>query len=269
MKSIRAKKGWGIPSTQELWNYRELFWLLVIRDIKLKYKQTVIGIAWVVLQPLVTALLFSLLFGYFAKFDTGVPYLLFAFVGMLAWLLFSQVMQRASFSLLGDVKLISKVYFPRLLIPLASATAVLIDFFIALGVLFILLSCFGFALDWKALLALPLLFGELMLAIGFSALFAAWNVHYRDFLHIIPFFLQLWMYASPLFYPLTLIPEKWQSVFILNPLVGYIEGFRFAFLGIGDFPGKLIGIAFAISVFVFLFGMIVFEKLERSFADVI
>lgn len=268
---IRARKGLGVPEFAELWGFRELFWLLVMRDIKLKYKQTAVGVIWVVLQPLITALLFSVLFGYFAKFSgpEDVPYLLFAFVGMLSWLVFSQVVQRASSSLVGDARLISKVYFPRLLIPLASATAVLMDFFVVLCVLLVLMPFYDLSLSWNCLFVFPLLVVEMLFAIGLATFLAAWNVHYRDFIHVTPFVLQLWMYASPLFYPFTLIPEGWQSWFALNPLVGFTEGLRWALLGGADFPFSHVMVALAISICMFFFGMVAFEKLERTFADVI
>ncbi len=255
---------------RELWEFRDLFFLLVQRDIKLKYKQTAIGVAWVILQPLATALLFSILFGSFAKFSISekTPYLLFAFAGMLAWLLFSQIVQRASNSLLGDARLISKVYFPRLLIPLASATAVLVDFFVALSVMLILLPVYGIPLSVNLLFILPLAFIEILFAIGLAVFLAALNIHYRDFIHVIPFMLQLLMYASPLFYSFSQIPEMWQSLFAFNPLVGFTEGFRFAIFG-SSFRVAHVATAILVSCAVFFLGMVIFERLERTFADVV
>lgn len=270
-KVLRPKTGYAFPDLRELWSYRELFWLLTIRDIKLKYKQTVVGILWVILQPLATTLLFCALFGVFAKFslkNPHHPYFLFTFAGMLVWLLFSQIIQRASGSLLGDARLISKVYFPRLLIPCASATAVLLDFIIALAV-FLLCSAYCDIIPPFLTALFPLVFGIMLLAIGLSAFLAALNVHYRDFNHIIPFMLQLWMYASPLFYPFSFVPKPWQTILALNPLVGYTEGFRAILLGEGTVFTVHVGIAFAISIVIFILGLIAFEKLERTFADVI
>jgi lipopolysaccharide transport system permease protein len=270
-RRICAKNGWGFPAILELWEFRDLFFLLVQRDIKLKYKQTAVGIAWVVLQPLATALLFSLLFGSFAKFSIPekTPYLLFAFVGMLVWLLFSQIVQRASNSLLGDARLISKVYFPRLLIPFASVAAMLVDFLVAFCIILILLPIYGVPFTWHMLLIFPFVLAEVLFATGVAVFLAALNIHYRDFIHVIPFMLQLLMYASPLFYSFSLVPEKWQTLFALNPLVGFAESFRFAILGMTTFPTLHLTIALVISFVVFFTGMVVFERLERTFADVI
>lgn len=267
---VCPKKGWEFPNLKELWAFRDLFLLLVERDVKLKYKQTALGVAWVILQPLATALLFTLLFSRFAKID--VPhssYLLFAYSGMVAWLLFSQVIQRASSSLLVDARLISKVYFPRLILPLASSAAVFFDFLIALSVMGVLLCFSEVSFSLNLLCILPCFFVEVMFAVGLSSALAAWNVHYRDFVHVIPFTLQLWMYATPLFYPSTLVPEAWRSLFALNPLVGIVEGFRFALLGQGEFPSLHFSLAVGVALITFVCGLFSFHRLEPTFADVI
>jgi lipopolysaccharide transport system permease protein len=267
---LRARKGWAFPNFRETWHFRDLFFLLVLRDIKLKYKQTAIGVLWVILQPLATALLFSLIFGYIAKFTTpGIPYLLFAFSGMLAWLLFSQILQRTASSFLGDTRLISKVYFPRLVLPLASATAVWLDFIVALSLMLLLIPLYGVPYSWNLLFLFPIALSVFLLSTSLGCFFAAWNVHYRDFVHVIPFLLQLWMYASPLFYPTTLLPESIKRWFLLNPLVGYIDAFRWSLLGIGDFPWATFGSSLLFTFVVAILCMLFFDRLERTFADVI
>lgn len=267
---LRPRKGWAFPNFREIWHFRDLFLLLVIRDIKLKYKQTAIGVFWVILQPLATALLFSLIFGYFAKFTTpGIPYLLFAFSGMLIWLLFSQVLQRTASSLLGDTRLISKVYFPRLVLPFASATAVWLDFLVALSLMLFLIPFYSVPYSWNLLFLFPIAFTVFLFATSLGCFFAAWNVHYRDFVHVIPFLLQLWMYASPLFYPTTSLPESVRAWFILNPLVGYLDAFRWSILGIGDFPFTTFLPSLFFTLLISTLCMLFFDRLERTFADVI
>lgn len=253
-----------------LWRYRDLLYILAMRDVKLRYKQTALGIIWVVLQPLVAALIFAIIFGRFANLpSSGVPYLPFVFAGMLPWNLFSGALQRAGNSLISDSRLISKVYFPRMAIPVASSAAVLIDFAVALAVMFGLLLFYGIPLTAN-LLALPLLLLlTLLISVGVSLFLSALNVYYRDFMYALPFVVQVWMYATPVVYSIDLIPEALRGIYALNPLVGVIDGFRWALLGLGDFPLMSLFLSLVIGMILFIGGAFVFQRVERNFADVI
>lgn len=267
---IQPARGWAVLDLKELLQFRDLLVILTMRDVKLRYKQTALGVVWVVLQPLVASLIFAVIFGRFANLPSnGVPYLLFVFAGLLPWNLFAGALQRAGNSLVGDSKLISKVYFPRMTIPIASSAAVLVDFAVALGVMLVLLLLNGWALTWN-ILALPFLVIILLLiSIGFSLFISALNVYYRDFMYALPFVVQVWMYASPVVYSGDLIPEIAKPFYAINPLVGVIEGFRWALLGTGDFPAVPLVFSLVIGVVLFVAGGLVFQRVEQNFADVI
>jgi lipopolysaccharide transport system permease protein len=267
---IQPARGWAVLDLRELLQFRDLLLILMLRDVKLRYKQTALGIVWVVLQPLVASLIFAVIFGRFANLPSnGVPYLLFVFAGLLPWNLFAGALQRAGNSLIGDSRLISKVYFPRMTIPIASSAAVLVDFAVALVVMFALLFLNGWALTWN-ILALPLLVIMLLLiSVGVSLFISALNVYYRDFMYALPFVVQVWMYASPVVYSGDLIPELVKPFYAINPLVGIIEGFRWALLGTGGFPAVPLLISLVIGVALFVAGGLVFQRVEQNFADVI
>lgn len=267
---IEPSHGWVAINFGELWSYRDLLWLLAGRDVKLRYKQTVLGVIWVVLQPVVAALIFAVIFGRFAKLPSdGFPYPLFVFTGMLPWNYFAGTLQRAGNSLLTDARLISKVYFPRLLIPLASTSAVLIDFLVTLVVLLGLLFYYQVMPDWR-LITLPFfLLITSLAAIGVSLWLSALNVRYRDFVYALPFLIQLWMYASPVAYSTSIIPEKWRWLYSFNPAVGFIEGFRWSLLGQSTLTLLMVVLSSIVSVLLFVSGVYYFRRVERSFADVI
>ena len=267
---IRPTKGWAALNLRELWSYRDLLVILIGRDIKLRYKQTALGIAWVVLQPLIAALIFAAIFGRLAKLPSdGAPYLLFVFCGLTAWNYFSQALQRAGNSLVSNAQLVSKIYFPRLLIPLAHTLAVLVDFVVMLLVLFVMMAIYHVAPSIR-ILALPVfLLLATLTATGVALWFSALGVKYRDFMYALPFLVQVWMYASPVVYPMSLIPVRWQLWFALNPATGFIEGFRWSVLGTGAFDQRLLLITIAVSILSFLSGTFFFRRVERSFADVI
>lgn len=267
---IQKSSGWSALKFKELWTYRDLFGILAGRDIKLRYKQTFLGIAWVILQPLLTSGIFAIVFGVLADLPSeGTPYFVFAFAGSLPWNLFSQSMQRAGSSLVAGRAMIEKVYFPRMILPIASSVAVLVDFFVGLGIMGLMLIIFQIPLTLN-LLALPLLvLINLMIAIGVSLWISAFSVHYRDFIYALPFLISAWMYASPIAYSATLIPDKWRVLYSLNPMVGVIDGFRWALLGQDVFPLAAILVAFVVGLIVFISGAFVFKRIERGFADVI
>lgn len=267
---IQPAKGWSALAFGELWSYRDLLYILALRDVKLRYKQTALGIAWVVLQPLVAAMIFAVIFGRLAGLPSGDrPYILFVFAGLLPWNLFSGALQRAGNSLVNDSRLISKIYFPRMAIPISSSAAVLIDFGVMFIIMLGLIAFFQLPLTWN-ILALPcFLLLAMLISIGVSLYISALNVYYRDFMYALPFLIQVWMYASPLVYSSDLIPESFRAFYALNPMVGIIEGFRWSLLGGDSFPLVSVGVALLISVFIFFSGAFVFQRVERSFADVI
>jgi len=267
---IRPTKGWAALNVGELWRYRDLLWILVNRDIKLLYKQTALGFGWVALQPLIGANILALIFGRFAKLPSdGAPYLLFVFCGLTAWTYFSNSMQRASNSLIRNSQLVSKVYFPRMLIPLATMFAVLVDFAVMIVMLFIFMGFYRVPATFR-LLAIPGFLLLIMLAAtGVALWFSAVSVKYRDTSYALPFFAQIWMYASPVVYPTSMVPAQWQSLFALNPAVGFVEGFRWAVLGHSALNLNILLLTIAMSLFLLFSGAFFFRRVERGFADII
>lgn len=266
---IEPRKGWRLVDVKELWAYRELFWVLTLRDVKVRYKQTVLGFAWAILQPVMTMVVFSVIFGGFARLPSdGVPYPVFVYCGLLPWTFFAGSLSRAGNSVVGASNLISKVYFPRLVIPLSSVGSGLVDLAISTCVLLVLMLLFGVAWSFNLLAAPLLLVLVAFAALGVGTFLSALNVAYRDFGLLTPFLVQLWMYATPVIYPLSLVPERWRWLFYLNPMTGVIEGFRAAFLG-KPFVPATIALSMLISLALFAFGLAYFRKVEHRFADII
>lgn len=267
---IKAKTPWIHIDFSELFNFRWVFFMLVLRDIKLRYKQTFLGVAWVILQPFLTALLFTVVFGRMIKIPSdGVPYTLFAFCGLVPWLVFSQSLQRGSMSLINDSPMIRKVYFPRIFLPLSATFGVAIDFFISLFMMALLMSFYGYSAN-SNLLFLPVCTLVLFaFSAGANLFLASWNVYYRDFKHIIPFLIQLWMYASPLVYSGNMIPEKYRLIYSLNPVAGIIDSFRWTLLGLNSFPTYSFAVACICTLILVFWGAVFFRKVEHYFADVI
>jgi lipopolysaccharide transport system permease protein len=265
---IEPTHGWSALNLKELWTYRDLLMILAGRDVKLRYKQTGLGVTWVVLQPLVAALIFSVMFGRFAKLPSnGHPYLLFVFSGVVVWNYFAAVLQRAGNSLITDQRLITKVYFPRLAIPLASTFSALIDLIVALVVLAIFMAIYRIAPTWR-LLTLPFFVGLAALtATGVSLWLSALNVKYRDFAHAMPFILQVWMFASPVAYAASLVPEKWRLLYSVNPAVAFVEGARWAILGTSSVTLPMVLLTLGVGLVVFVGGAFFFRRTERGFAD--
>jgi lipopolysaccharide transport system permease protein len=267
---IRPNRGLFDLDLASLWEFREILYFLVWRDIKLRYKQTAIGVAWAVLQPLATMAIFAVIFGHLAKIPSdGLPYAIFAFTGLLPWIYFSQAIARSGASVVSDANLIKKVYFPRLLIPIAAILSPLVDFLISFVFLLGMVAWFGIRPGWN-MLALPLFLALAMItALAAGLWLSALNVKYRDVGHTLPFLIQIWLYASPVAYSVTLIPEKWRPVYGLNPMAGAIEGFRWALLHT-DRPALGVIAMSAVAVLALLIGGVIFFKnFERSFADVI
>lgn len=269
LRVIEPRAGWAPIDWAELWEFRELLGFLVWRDVKLRYKQTVLGAAWAVLQPVMTMLIFTLLFGRWGNMPSdGLPYSIFAFAALLPWTFFSNALGGAAASLTGNAHLISKVYFPRLLISLSSIGTGVIDLLVALGVMFAMMAWFGIAPTWQ-LLALPMVIA-LTAAVAFSvgSPLAALCALYRDVRYVIPLMTQLWLFASPVIYPMTFVPEQWRPLFYLNPLVGAIEGFRAALLGV-PFNWPAIASAWVVTLAVGWLGVSYFRRVERRLADLI
>lgn len=267
---IRPTKGWAALNLRELWQYRDLLWILVERNIKVIYKQTALGIGWVALQPLIGAGVLSVIFGRIAKLPSdGAPYPLFVFCGLTAWNYFSQTAQRSSTSLVNNAQLVSKVYFPRMLIPLSHTFSTLVDFTIMLIMVFIFMAVYQIAPTLR-LLAIPgFLFLTAMTATGVALWFSALSVKYRDCGYALPFFLQIWMYASAVVYPTSMVAARWQPLFALNPIVGFVEGFRWCVLGRSALTPIMLWITIGMSVLALMTGAYFFRRVERGFADII
>ena len=255
---------------QAVWYYRELLYFLTWRDVKVRYKQTVIGTAWALIQPLMTMIIFTVIFGKFAKIPSdGFPYPVFAYTALLPWHFFSQAITRSSTSLVHSANLISKVYFPRLIVPIAAALGPLVDFAVAFVVLLGMMVWFHITPS-LGILALPFfILLALLTALAVCLFLSALNVKYRDVGHTIPFLVQFWMYASPVAYPVSLVPEKWQLLYSLNPMVGVIEGFRWALLGKSSLDFAVMAVSTMVVVVLLFGGIIYFRQMERTFADVI
>jgi lipopolysaccharide transport system permease protein len=267
---IQPVNNWFGINLKELWDYRELFWILALREVQLRYRQTFLGVVWVILQPLLTTAIFTVVFGVLMKTPSdNVNYVLFAFVGLLPWSVFSQSLQRAGISLTREINLITKIFFPRIIIPIASAASTLVDFLVSLALMAILMVIYKVPVSINILTLPVLLFFSMLLSIGVGIIFAALNVYYRDFTYVLPFVIQVWMYASPLAYSSKLIPPSWTWIYDLNPLVGIINGFRWAVLGTTDFPLRSLVYSITASIVILIIGLALFRRLERSFADVI
>jgi lipopolysaccharide transport system permease protein len=254
---------------RDLWAYRELFYFLIWRDVKVRYKQTLLGAAWIILQPVLTMIVFTFLFGQVMKVPTdGIPYPLFAFAGLLPWMFFSSSVTNSSNSLVGSANLITKVYFPREIIPGAAIGARLVDFAIGFLILFALLIYYRVALTWAALMIPVLIVLTMLLALGVGMWLSALNVRYRDVGALVPFLIQLGFFVTPIVYPSSLLPQSWQGVIRLNPLTGILEGFRAALFG-QKFDWRALGIATAITGVLLVYSAFSFRRMEKDFADVI
>ena len=267
---IEPPRGWVGINWAEIWRYRELLYFLTWRDVKVRYKQTVLGAAWAVLQPFMQMVVFSIFFGKMAGMakQTDVPYPIFAYSGLLPWTFFANAISNSGNSLVGSSNLITKVYFPRLVIPLASVGAGLLDFAISSGVLLALMAYYGIPITWQLLLVPLFLAGTILAATGVGTLLSALTVAYRDFRYVVPFMVQLWLFVTPVIYPTKMVPPAWRWVLSLNPMAGLIDGFRGAFLGRAlEWP--TIAISLAVSILVFLGGAAYFRAVERRFADII
>jgi lipopolysaccharide transport system permease protein len=267
---IRPSSGLFDLDLGAVWRYRELLYFLVWREVKIRYKQAALGVAWAVVQPLFTVLIFTFIFGIFARFPSdGLPYPVFALAAVLPWTYFAEALRRGATGLVADADLVRKIYFPRLIIPVAGVTSPLVDFLFGLVILVGVMLWYGIVPGWTMLLLPFWLFITLSLALAIGLWLGPINVRYRDVMHTLPFVTQVWMFATPIVYPLSMIPQKWQALYSINPMVGIIEGFRWSLLGTGQPHMLSIGISLSVITLALIGGSVYFRKMERSFADVI
>jgi lipopolysaccharide transport system permease protein len=267
---IEPRGRWAALRLRDLWEYRELLYFLAWRDIKVRYKQTALGAAWAILQPVMTMVVFSIFFGRLAKVPSdGIPYPVFAFTALLPWQLFAFALTESSNSLVSNQNLITKVYFPRLVAPMASVLAGLVDFSIAFAVLLVMMAYYGIA-PTRAVAVLPLfVLLAVATALGVGLWLSALNVKFRDVRYTIPFLTQLWMFATPVAYPSSLVPQPWRAWFGLNPMAGVVEGFRWALLGKAGGPGPLLWVSVAAVAALLFGGVVYFRRTEATFADIV
>jgi len=267
---IEPKKGLFQLDLKGIWQYRELLYFLVWRDLKVRYKQTVIGIGWAVLQPFVTMVIFTIIFGKLVKVPSdGIAYPIFAYSALLPWNYFASALQRCVVSVVGDAALVSKVYFPRLILPLAGTISGFADFFVSFLLLLGMMTFYHLGLSWTVLVLPFFLLLALSTALAVGLWLSALNVRYRDVGHTIPFLMQVWMYASPIVYPVSVIPEKYRFFYSLNPMVGVIEGFRWALLGKQSPDFAVMAISVAMVLLLISGGLVFFRNMEKTFADVV
>jgi lipopolysaccharide transport system permease protein len=269
-KIIEPLKGWAALNLQEVWRFHDLLYFLTWRDIKVRYKQTALGAAWAILQPVLTMIIFSVIFGGLAKLPSdGIPYPIFTYTALLPWQLFAFALNSASNSLVGSQNLISKVYFPRLIIPFSSVLAGVADFCVAFIVLLGMMAYYGVNFSIYMLLLPFFLLLALTSAMAVGLWLSALNVRYRDIRYVVPFLTQFWMYATPIAYSSTLIPEKWRWLYSLNPMAGVVEGFRWALLGKSGLDIFSLSISVIVVIILLVSGLYYFKRMETSFADII
>jgi lipopolysaccharide transport system permease protein len=269
---IKPTTGLAALNLRDLWTYRELVYFMIWRDIRVRYKQTMLGATWAIIQPVLSMLVFTFIFGKVAKLptDSNIPYPIFSYVALLPWGLFVTALNQASRSLTSNNNMITKIYFPRLVLPLASVLSGLVDFVIAFVILIGMMIYYGIIPSLNALWALPLfLLLAIITALGVALWLAALNVQYRDVNYALPFMTQFWLFLTPVAYSATLISEKWQLVYSLNPMAGVVNGFRWALLGTDTGPGPEMAISVAISLLVLIGGLFYFRNMEKTFADTI
>jgi lipopolysaccharide transport system permease protein len=267
--SIDPPSRWTSIGFRELWDYRELLYFLTLRDIKVRYKQTALGAAWAIIQPVFMMMVFSLFFGRLAKVPSdGVPYPIFTFCALLPWQLFAHALTESSNSLVANERLITKVYFPRLVVPMAAVLGGLVDFAVAFVILLLMMLYYGIV-PTAAIVALPgFILLAILTALGVGLWLSALNVQYRDVRYTINFLIQFWLFATPVAYPSSIVPERWRALYGLNPMAGVVEGFRWALLGKQP-PGAMLAVSVAVVIALLIGGLYYFRRMEQQFADVV
>ena len=267
---VEPHRGWATLGLRELWVYRELLYFLVWRDVKVRYKQTALGASWAIIQPLFTMLVFSLFFGRLANVPSdGVPYPLFSLAALVPWTFFANGLTQAANSVVGSEELVTKIYFPRLAIPMAAVLSGLVDLAISLVVLLAAMAWYGVVPGPRALWLVPLVVLAIAASIGVGLWLSALNVRYRDVRYAVPFLVQAWLFSTPIAYPSSLLAEPWRTLYGVNPMVGVVEGFRWALFGTAVAPGPVVLVSCATTLVVLLGGALYFRRLEQTFADVI
>ena len=267
---IAPSRGWLPVNFHELWEYRELLYFLIWRDVKVRYKQTLLGVAWAVLQPLFTMLLFSLFFGRLAKIPSdGAPYPIFSYTALVIWTFFANGLTQSSNSLITNANLIKKVYFPRLAVPVAAVLAGLVDFVPAFLILLGMMAYYGLYPTGQMVWLPAFLLLALVTALGVGMWLSALNVRFRDVRYTIPFIVQCWLFTTPIAYPSSLLPEPWKTWYGVNPMAGVVEGFRWALLGTGVAPGPMIAVSTVAALAVLVSGLFYFRRVEKTFADIV
>jgi lipopolysaccharide transport system permease protein len=267
---IAPSRGWVSLKLHEVWEYRELLYFFVWRDVKVHYKQTILGVAWAVLQPLFTMVIFSLFFGQLAKMPSdGVPYPIFSYTALIPWMFFANGINQSTSSMVNGAALIKKVYFPRLIVPLASVLAGLVDFVPAFAVLIGMMLFYGIYPTLQTVWIPLFLVLALITSLGVGMWLSAMNVRYRDVRYALPFLVQCWLFATPVAYPSSLLPEPWKTLYAVNPMVGVVEGFRWALLRTESAPGPMILVSFAAALALLTSGAFFFRRMEKTFADVV
>ncbi|WP_145209246.1 ABC transporter permease [Planctomycetes bacterium TBK1r] len=266
---IEPPRGWLKLNLGEIWRYRDLLYLLARRDISTRFRQSVIGYGWAILRPLLTAAIFTLVFSVFVKVETEVPYPIFAFAGLMPWLYFANSLTDVTSSIVGGGPLLTKVYFPRLVLPLAKIGVGLVELALQFLVLFGLLIYYSYAPGWQILLVPVFVLVTVVTALAFGIWLTALNVKYRDVGMAVPFLIQIWMYLCPIVYPITMVPEQFRTIYAINPMVGVIEGFRWALLGTQHPNWTMVGVSLAVMSVILITGVAYFRKVETSFADII
>jgi lipopolysaccharide transport system permease protein len=266
---LKPSSGWVALKLNELWDYRELLYFLIWRDVKVRYKQTVLGAGWAIIQPFFTMVVFSLFFGKLAKMPSdGIPYPIFSYAALVPWTFFTNGLNKASNSLVSNAGLIKKIYFPRLCIPIASVLSGVFDFLLSFLVLIAMMFYYSLTptinIVWLPLLLLL----SLGASLGVSLWLSAMNVQFRDVRYILPFIVQFWMFATPIVYPSSLLPEPWRTIYGINPMVGVVEGFRWALLGTNTAPGPVIIVSSFVTLLLLVSGAFYFRRMEKTFADV-
>lgn len=267
---LRPPSGWASIGLKELWEYRELLYFLTWRDIKVRYKQTVLGAAWAIIQPFFMMIVFSLFFGYLARIPSdGIPYPIFTYCALLPWQLFAHALNESSNSLVANERLITKVYFPRLVVPLSAVFGGLVDFVIAFVILLGMMAYYRIT-PTLMIFTLPLfILLAIMTALAIGLWLSALNVQYRDVRYTIGFITQFWLFATPVAYPSSLVPERWRALYGLNPMAGVVEGFRWALLGNTQGPGAMLVVSTAVVILLLIGGLYYFRRMEQSFADIV
>lgn len=267
---IKPSKGWVSLKLGELWHYRELLYFLIWRDVKVRYKQTALGAAWAIIQPVMTMVVFSLFFGKLGKIPSdGIPYPIFSFAALVPWTFFANGLSQASNSLVGSANLITKVYFPRLTIPIATVFSGIVDFVLAFLVLLAMMLYYGIVPTVNVLFLPLFLLLAVVTSLGVGLWLSALNVEFRDVRYVVPFITQFWMFATPIAYPSSLLSEPWRTIYGMNPMVGVVEGFRWALLGTGTAPGPIIAVSSLTALVILLSGAFYFRRMEKTFADVV